>query len=125
MPGVFRLNIIDMINANLEKIEKKLRQGDWYRIAFLGDSITSAEWVHPNWREITEYVLKDKMETILGEWETPSWKIRCYNAGFNGGIDSVHVIVRIEPATLIEDIHHSSGEKNRDVRVVRRPQRVG
>lgn len=72
------------MNKYLAKIEKKLSNNDWYRVAFLGDSITSAEWVHPNWRSIIEYVLKDKLQAIMGEWEKPCWKIRSYNAGFNG-----------------------------------------
>src|SRR3989339_1765795 len=74
-----------MLNEYLAKIEKKLKPGGWYRIVFLGDSITSTEWVHPNWREIIEYVLKNVLGEIMGEWQTPSWKIRCYNAGFDGG----------------------------------------
>lgn len=72
------------MNKQLQKIENKLKEGSWYRIAFLGDSITSTEWVYPNWRGIMEFVLKEKVEEIMGEWETPCWKIRCYNAGFNG-----------------------------------------
>lgn len=72
------------MNKQLQSIENKLKQGGWYRIAFLGDSITSTEWVYPNWRGIMEFVLKEKLEEIMGEWEMPCWKIRCYNAGFNG-----------------------------------------
>ena len=72
------------MNKILSKIKKKIEKGDWYRISFLGDSITSTEWVHPNWREIVEYVLKDKLEEMLGSYEVPYWKIRCYNDGFNG-----------------------------------------
>ncbi|KKS30698.1 MAG: hypothetical protein UU92_C0021G0013 [candidate division WWE3 bacterium GW2011_GWA1_42_12] len=44
----------------LEKVTKSLKENGSYRILFLGDSITSAEWVHPNWREIVEYVLKEE-----------------------------------------------------------------
>jgi len=72
------------MNKNLSKIENKLKNGDWYRVAFLGDSITSTEWVYPNWRGIVEFVLKEKMEEVMGSWEIPCWKIRTYNAGFNG-----------------------------------------
>jgi lysophospholipase L1-like esterase len=72
------------MNKNLLKIKNKLKEDSWYRIAFLGDSITSTEWVYPNWRGIVEFVLKEKMEEVMGVWETPWWKIRCYNAGFNG-----------------------------------------
>lgn len=72
------------MNNQLSTIENKLRNDEWYRILFLGDSITSTEWVHPNWREIMEYVVKDKLEEQMGEWELPCWKVRCYNAGYNG-----------------------------------------
>lgn len=63
------------------------RPGAGYRVVFLGDSITSAEWVHPNWREIVEYVLKQELETLgSGEfpWKLSEWGIRCFNAGFDG-----------------------------------------
>ncbi|OGF24877.1 hypothetical protein A2331_03370 [Candidatus Falkowbacteria bacterium RIFOXYB2_FULL_34_18] len=76
------------MNKQLQKIENKLKQGDWYRIAFLGDSITSTEWVHPNWREVIEYVLKMELEIAMGEWELPWWKLRCLNAGYNGASTS-------------------------------------
>lgn len=72
------------MNEQFNKIQDKLKQGGWYRVVFLGDSITSTEWVHPNWREAIEYVLKMELETSLGEWELPWWKIRFSNAGYNG-----------------------------------------
>jgi len=46
----------------MEKIKEALEKNGKYWIAFVGDSITSTEWVHPNWREIVEYVLKDKLQ---------------------------------------------------------------
>ncbi|MFA6602615.1 MAG: SGNH/GDSL hydrolase family protein [Candidatus Shapirobacteria bacterium] len=55
-----------------------------YWIAFVGDSITSAEWVHPNWREIVEYVLKEELQPKFKDWRVPSWGIRCFNYGFDG-----------------------------------------
>ncbi|PIR46843.1 MAG: hypothetical protein COV07_02145 [Candidatus Vogelbacteria bacterium CG10_big_fil_rev_8_21_14_0_10_45_14] len=61
--------------------------GKGYKIAFLGDSLTSTEWVHPNWREIVEYVLKDKLSKLgKGEfgWKLAEWGIRSENAGFDG-----------------------------------------
>lgn len=72
------------MNKLFNKIENKLKQGGWYRITFLGDSITSTEWVHPNWREAIEYTLKMELEESMGEWELPWWKLRCLNAGYNG-----------------------------------------
>ncbi|HEC64843.1 MAG TPA: hypothetical protein ENI23_06100 [bacterium] len=76
-----------MTNNKLTKeIIKTIKRGEIYRIAFLGDSITSAEWVHPNFREIIKYVLEEELTKILdGDWKSPSWLIRTYNAGLNGG----------------------------------------
>lgn len=73
------------MNTLLLPIASRLKSHQFYRIAFLGDSLTSAEWVHPNWREIVEYVLKDELTTELGgDWKTAEWYLRCYNAGFDG-----------------------------------------
>lgn len=69
----------------LDKIENKLKEKGNFWIAFVGDSLTSCEWVHPNWREIVEYVLKEKLQKEFGEdWRIPSWGIRCFNMGFDG-----------------------------------------
>src|SRR3989304_8891974 len=68
----------------LEKMTNALKENDSYRVVFLGDSITSAEWVHPNWREIVEYVLKEEMSAKLEDWKLSSWGIRCINSGFDG-----------------------------------------
>ena len=66
-------------------IEQALRENGSYPIVFLGDSLTSAEWVHPNWREIVEYVLKDQLQTLMApDWKTASWGVRCYNEGYDG-----------------------------------------
>jgi lysophospholipase L1-like esterase len=73
-----------MINKYLSHIKNKLDKDEWYRVVFLGDSITSTEWVYPNWRGIIEFVLKEKLEEFMGVWEAPWWKLRCYNAGYNG-----------------------------------------
>jgi len=60
-------------------------KGKVYKIIFLGDSITSTEWVHPNFREIIEYVLKDYIEETTKGWKAPSWFIRTINSALNGG----------------------------------------
>lgn len=73
-------------------IKDRIISGQVYRIAFIGDSITSTEWIHPNWREIVEYVLKEELiKEITKEkpddqfpWKIPSWQIRCINLGFDG-----------------------------------------
>jgi lysophospholipase L1-like esterase len=68
----------------LQKIRETITKDDIYKIIFYGDSITSTEWVHPNWREIIDYVLKDYLVPIIGDWKIPSWKIRTINAGLDG-----------------------------------------
>ncbi|MDO8551577.1 MAG: GDSL-type esterase/lipase family protein [bacterium] len=72
------------MGISLEEIWKYLKEKNNFRIVFLGDSITSTEWVHPNWREIVEYVLKDQLEEKMADWKTSSWGIRAINSGFDG-----------------------------------------
>lgn len=69
---------------NLEKIKEYLIKNKKFRIVFLGDSITSTEWVHPNWREIVEYVVKNELDKVMTDWKIPSWGIRGINCGFDG-----------------------------------------
>jgi len=69
---------------DISQILKILETNRSFKIVFFGDSITSAEWVHPNWREIVEYVLKEESSNILRDWKLPSWGIRCINSGFDG-----------------------------------------
>jgi len=91
----------------LEKVTKSLKENGSYRILFLGDSITSAEWVHPNWREIVEYVLKEELSAKLEDWKLPSWGIRFINSAFDGSttrdwlnlLDSA--VLAEEPAMVI------------------------
>ena len=61
----------------LKLIKSHLNKDKTFRIVFMGDSITSTEWVHPNWREIIEYVLKMELEKQMKDWKIPSWGIRC------------------------------------------------
>ncbi|MFA6518171.1 MAG: SGNH/GDSL hydrolase family protein [Candidatus Shapirobacteria bacterium] len=68
----------------MEKVKKILEKTGKYWIGFVGDSITSCEWVHPNWREIVEYVLKEELQPKFADWRVPSWGIRCFNYGFDG-----------------------------------------
>ena len=72
-----------------DKILKKLDAVDEpYTILFFGDSSISGESVHPNWRGIVEYVIKDRSEHILSDWQKPYLLIRCVNAGIDGGTTS-------------------------------------
>lgn len=69
----------------LNQIKDKLSVNGKYWIAFTGDSITSTEWVHPNWREIIQYVLQEEMTNLLnGDWKTSEWGIKGFNFGYDG-----------------------------------------
>ena len=70
---------------SINQIKDYLNENDKFRIVFVGDSITSIEWVHPNWREIVEYVIKEELEKVISDWRIPSWQIRGINCGFDGG----------------------------------------
>lgn len=72
----------------LPTIKEKLLAGEIFRVVFLGDSITSCEWIHPNWREIIEYVLKMELQKQIKDWRIPSWQIRCINSGLDGSTTS-------------------------------------
>ena len=79
------MNVNDKIQImRLKEIKDKLEKDGSFRIAFVGDSLTSCEWVHPNWREIVEYVLKEELQRQFSDWKVPSWGIRGYNLGFDG-----------------------------------------
>ncbi len=71
------MNLIQTIKSALESKKS-------FKVAFIGDSITSAEWIHPNWREIVEYVLKEELTKQFEDWKITSWGIRCFNYGFDG-----------------------------------------
>ncbi len=67
-----------------DRIKTSLQENEIFRIVFVGDSLTSTEWVHPNWREVVEYALKEKFTDDLGDWKIPSWNIRTINSGMDG-----------------------------------------
>lgn len=58
-----------------QEIADKINKKGSYWIVFTGDSITSCEWVHPNWREIVEYALKDKLN---------DWGLKTFNFAYDG-----------------------------------------
>ena len=68
----------------MDKIKNKLEKEGKFWIAFVGDSITSTEWVHPNWREIVEYVLKEELQKVFTDYRIPFLGIRCFNHGYDG-----------------------------------------
>jgi NAD kinase len=82
----------------IDKIKNKLEEEGKFWIGFVGDSITSCEWVHPNWREIVEYVIKEELQKLMSGWKVPSWGVRCFNCGYDGATtkDVVEKIGEIE-----------------------------
>lgn len=91
----------------LENIKNSLESTGKFWIAFTGDSITSTEWVHPNWREIVEYVLKEEItKKFHADWKLSSWGIRCFNFGFDGSttkdiLEKIPDILLVKPDLLI------------------------
>ena len=70
---------------SLKEIKETIKKKGKFWIAFTGDSITSCEWVHPNWREIVEYVLKQKLrDHLVGDWQTAQWQLRFFNFAYDG-----------------------------------------
>lgn len=85
----------------LSDIKQKIDENGKYWIAFVGDSITSCEWVHPNWREIVEYVLQDAMTGYLnGDWKKSEWGIRGFNFALDGATTK-DILERVENVKLI------------------------
>lgn len=92
---------------SLADIKNSLETSEKFWIAFTGSSTTSCEWVHPNWREIVEYVLKQELTNLLGDnWKLPSWGIRCFNFGYDGAttkdiLDKLPDILMVKPDLII------------------------
>lgn len=89
----------------LSNVQKSLKEKGRFWIVFTGDSITSCEWVHPNWREIVEYVLKDQA-IENDDWKLPSWGIRAFNFAYDGAttkniLDKVDDINLVKPDLVI------------------------
>lgn len=91
----------------LSEISDTIKSEGKYWIAFIGDSITSCEWVHPNWREIVQYVLSDGLQKMFGDdWKIPSWGLRCFNFAYDGSttkdiLDKIGDIRSINPDLVI------------------------
>jgi len=95
-----------MVKSDMDKIKEALINNGKYWIAFVGDSLTSCEWIHPNWREIVEYVLKDKLCDEFPDYRTSSWGIRCFNFGFDGSttqdiLGKIDEIKAVKPDVVI------------------------
>lgn len=87
----------------LEDIKRALQEKGKYWIAFTGDSITSCEWVHPNWREIVEYVLKAELAKLLPAEDeaVSSWGMRFFNFAYDGA-NSKDILERLANITLVK-----------------------
>lgn len=69
----------------LDRIIKTIQTTDkLFTVLLIGDSSLSTEWVHPNWRSIIEYVIKNELELSLNDWQLPYFRLRFINAGLNG-----------------------------------------
>lgn len=78
---------MDIYNKIIQHINQfpKSEDNSIYTIMFFGDSTVSTEWIHPNWRDIVEYVVKDKLERDLEDWKSPHFNLRFVNSGIDGG----------------------------------------
>ncbi len=76
----------------MQEIADKIKSNRRFWIAFTGDSITSCEWIHPNWREIVEYVLKDKLDY--------DWGLKGFNFAYDGAI-TTDILEKFDEMLLI------------------------
>jgi lysophospholipase L1-like esterase len=96
-----------MKNKNINKIKNNLLEKKRFWIVFTGDSITSCEWVHPNWRDIAIYALQDTItEQLDGDWKTVEWGLRGFNFAYDGAtttdiVDRLDDILLLKPDLVI------------------------
>ena len=82
-------------------IAEQLKAKNKYWIVFTGDSIASCEWVHPNWREIVEYVLKEEITRELkGDWKISEWGIRGFNFAYDGATTR-DILTKVDDILLV------------------------
>ena len=92
---------------DLNKIKKTLQKSQKYWIVFTGDSITSCEWVHPNWRDIVIYVLQNELTNLFdSDWKTPSWGLKGFNLAYDGStttdvLNKINELIFIKPNLVI------------------------
>jgi len=90
-----------------EEIKNYIEKNGKYWIVFTGDSITSCEWVHPNWRDIVVYVLQNEITRYLkGDWQTSEWGIKGLNFAYDGAttkdiFDKIDDILLVKPTLVI------------------------
>ena len=66
------------------EIENKIKKEDIFKIVFYGASTTTVTYSFPNWAEIIRYVLRERLDEIIGDWKAPAWFIQSFNAGLDG-----------------------------------------
>lgn len=92
---------------NISELAKTLKKENKFWIVFTGDSITSCEWVHPNWREIVEYVLKEETtKRLKGDWKNSEWGIRGFNFAYDGAttgdiLNKIDNLLLVKPDLVI------------------------
>lgn len=90
-----------------DEMISRLKESGKYWIVFTGDSITSSEWVHPNWRDIVIYVLQTEATKKLdGDWQTAEWGIRGFNFAYDGAttkdiVNKIDDILLVKPQLVI------------------------
>jgi lysophospholipase L1-like esterase len=72
------------MNKHLSSIRNTIAKNEKYRIVFYGDSVASAEWVHPNYQDIIEYVLKSSLENPNDSQNLAWWNTNFINAALDG-----------------------------------------
>lgn len=91
----------------LKDINTTLKDKGKYWIVFTGDSITSCEWVHPNWRDVVVYVLQNELIDLLeGDWKTPEWGVKGFNFAYDGAttkdiLEKIDDILLVKPQLVI------------------------
>ena len=86
----------------IKEIEKKIKSENIYKIVFYGASTTTVTYSFPNWAEIMRYVLREKLDEIIGDWKVPSWFIQSFNGGLDGA-NSKELLMNLERFVIKED----------------------
>lgn len=91
-----------MASILLDQMQNVLQGTGKYWIVFTGDSITSCEWVHPNWRDIVIYVLqKETTKYLNGDWQTSGWGIKGFNLAYDGATTK-DIVERLDDVLLVK-----------------------
>lgn len=86
----------------IKEIENKIKSENIYKIVFYGASTTTVTYSFPNWAEIMRYVLREKLDEIIGNWKVPSWFIQSFNGGLDGA-SSKDLLMNLERFVIKED----------------------